>query len=185
MTEGSEIFDGAPTSRYHAALRAMHWVTAGVILAAIALGLYCANLGRGSAERQFLMDIHKSLGMTALVLIVVRIPLRAFLGHPAWRRAPPRIEQLAAHIGHSALYLLMVLMPLSGYVTSASEGRSIRWFWLFSWPNVMAENRPLGRALGTVHQYGAYIFVALLSLHLTAVLWHCFIRHDDTLERML
>jgi cytochrome b561 len=174
-----------PSHRYAGSQRLLHWVMAAVIFAALTIGLYCTFLGRGSPDRQMLMDIHKSLGMTALVLIVLRIPLRAKTGEPAWRNAPARHERIASDAAHGVLYILMLLMPLSGYITSSSEGRSVPWFGLFTWPNLFTENHPFGRLVGRVHHYGAYVFFAILGLHLAAVLWHRFVRRDDVLSRML
>jgi cytochrome b561 len=79
----------------------------------------------------------------------------------------------------------MILMPVSGYVTSSSEGRTVPWFGLFTWPDLLSENRPLGRAVGLVHHYGAYTFFALLFLHVGAAAWHKFVVHDEVLSRML
>jgi cytochrome b561 len=174
-----------PDHRYAGPQRILHWVMAAVIFAALGLGLYCSYLGRGSPDRQLLMDIHKSLGMTALMLIVLRIPLRASAREPAWRVAPARHERIASHAAHGVLYMLMLLMPLSGYITSSSEGRTVPWFGLFSWPNLLAENRPFGRFVGSIHHYGAYLFFAVLGLHLAAVVWHRFVRRDEVLSRML
>jgi cytochrome b561 len=79
----------------------------------------------------------------------------------------------------------MILMPISGYVTSALEGRTVPWFGLFTWPNLLTENRPFGRTVGVIHHYGGYTFLALLFLHLGAVVWHRLIRHDEVLSRMI
>ena len=185
MSSGSiEAIANLPI-RYHWVQRLVHWLMAIVIIAALAIGLYCSYLVPGSAERQFLLDIHKSLGMTALVLIVLRIPLRAMLGEPRRTIAPPRHERLASHMVHGTLYLLMAAMPVSGYITSASEGRSLPWFGLFNWPNLLPENRHTGRLLATVHHYGAYVFFAALSLHLAAVVWHHIVKRDEVLSRMI
>lgn len=165
--------------------RILHWTMALVIFCALGLGLYCSYLGRGSPERQFLMDLHKSLGMTALALIAIRIPVRAAAEEPGWRSRPPLHERIASRVVHVALYSLMILMPASGYVTSSSEGRSVPWFGLFNWPSLMSENRSFGRTIGAVHHYGAYAFFTLLSIHLAAVLWHRTIRRDEVLSRML
>ncbi len=156
-----------------------------VILVALAIGLYCSYLEHGSAQRQFLMDIHKSLGMTALALLVIRIPIRAAKAEPEWRHQPPLHERLASKIVHLALYALMILMPISGYITSASEGRAVPWFGLFNWPNLLVEDRPLGKMVGVVHHYGGYTFFALLFLHLGAVVWHRVVRRDEVLSRMI
>lgn len=171
--------------RYPNTQRFLHWTMALVIFGALGLGLYCSYLGRGSPERQFLMDIHKSLGMTALALLLVRIPIRAGIPEPEWQKSPAFHERIASRVVHLALYLLMMLMPISGYVTSSTEGRKVPWFGVFNWPNLLLENRPLGRVIGMVHHYGAYTFFGLLFLHLGAVVWHRVLRHDEVLSRML
>ncbi|WP_230987422.1 cytochrome b [Allorhizobium terrae] len=170
--------------RYRRSQRIMHWTMALIIICALGLGLYCSYLTRGSPERQFLLEIHKSLGMTAMVLIVLRIPLRAVYGEPKWQATPSTPVRIGAHAAHMVLYALMVLMPLSGYITSASAGRSLPWFWLFQWPNLMPADRALGRLASTIHEYGAYAFFAILGLHLAAVAWHRLIKKDEVLSRM-
>ncbi|AYD00172.1 cytochrome b [Neorhizobium sp. NCHU2750] len=174
-----------PRLRYTGAQRLLHWAMALVIIAALGLGLYCAYLGHGSPQRELLMTIHKSLGMTALVLIVLRIPIRVTSGEPGWKATPGRATRIASHAAHGILYLLMLLMPLSGYITSTSEGRTVPWFGLFTWPDLLAEDKPFGRMVGTVHKYGAYAFFTILGLHLLAVIWHRFVKRDEVLSRML
>jgi cytochrome b561 len=175
----------SPVSRYTPVQRALHWVMAVIIFVALAIGLYCSYLGHGSAQRQFLMDIHKSLGMTALALVIFRIPTLAAAREPKWRMSPPLYQRILSKVVHLSLYVLMILMPVSGYVTSSSEGRTVPWFGLFTWPDLLSENRPLGRAVGLVHHYGAYTFFALLFLHVGAAAWHKFVVHDEVLSRML
>jgi cytochrome b561 len=131
------------------------------------------------------MDIHKSLGMTAMALLIIRIPICAAAAEPDWQQMPPLHERLASKIVHFALYALMMLMPISGYITSSSEGRTVPWFGLFNWPNLLVENRPLGRMVGIVHHFGGYTFFGLLFLHLGAVVWHRIVRRDEVLARML
>ncbi|OLP45855.1 hypothetical protein BJF95_09935 [Rhizobium oryziradicis] len=155
-----------------------------IIICALGLGLYCSYLTPGLPERQFLLEIHKSLGMTALVLIVLRIPLRAVYGEPSWQAVPSIPVRIGAHAAHMALYALMVLMPVSGYITSAAAGRSLPWFWLFQWPNLITADRALGRLASTIHHYGAYTFFTILGLHLAAVAWHRLIKKDEVLSRM-
>lgn len=171
--------------RYRTPQRALHWAMAAIIIMALALGLYCSYLPHGSSNREFLLSIHKSLGMTALCLIALRFPVRAAYGQPHWRHAPSKSIAFGSHVAHAILYLLMVLMPVSGYMTSGAEGRSIPWFGLFDWPNFMRRDQDFGRAMGTVHHYGAYAFFAILALHLAAVAWHRLVRRDEVLSRML
>lgn len=74
-----------------------------VILGALTLGLYCSYLTRDSEERQFLLDILKSLGMTALALIILRIPVRVALGEPDWRARPARSIRTRSHVAPGVL----------------------------------------------------------------------------------
>jgi len=171
--------------RYRWSQRLLHWTMAAIIIAALGLGLYCSYLHHGSPQREFLMDLHKSLGMTALALVVMRISTRAAFGEPSWRTPPSKIVRAGSHLAHGVLYLLMVLMPVAGYITSGSQGRDIPWFGAFYWPNLMPANKALGHLASEVHVIGAYTFFAVLGLHLAAVAWHRLVKRDEVLSRML
>ncbi|MGL4094325.1 cytochrome b [Agrobacterium cavarae] len=171
--------------RYQPIQRFLHWTMAAMIITALGLGLYCSYLPHGSDQREFLLEIHKSLGMTALCLIVLRIPIRASSGEPAWRVPPSPLVRIASKAGHGLLYVLMLIMPVTGYMTSGSEGRSIPWFGLFSWPNFMTYSQSFGQTLSTVHDFGGYAFFAVLGLHLVAVAWHRLVKKDEVLSRMV
>ncbi len=77
-----------PRVRYHGVQRSLHWIMAAVIFGALGIGLYCSYLDHGSSQRQLLMDIHKSLGMTALALLIIRIPVRAVTSSTEGRTVP-------------------------------------------------------------------------------------------------
>ena len=185
MASIAEHIETQEEYRFSPAQRLIHWLMAAVIIAALGLGLYCSYLQPGTPLRQFLMDIHKSLGMTALVLLVIRLPLRLSLGEPAFRKPLGRLLSLASHAGHFALYGLMILMPFSGYTTSAAGGHDLPWFGLFHWPNVVPASKALDHLAGAVHKLGAYAFFAVLGIHIAAALWHHFVRKDEVLGRMM
>jgi cytochrome b561 len=184
MTSAVISTTSKPNYRYRGAQRLLHWTMAFVIICALGLGLYCSYLQPGIPERRFLLDIHKSFGMTALVLIVLRIPVRAVYGEPSWRSPPSWHIRIASHSAHMVLYLLMILMPVTGYMTSGAAGRSLPWFGLFQWPNLMPADRGLSQLAATIHEYGAYAFFVILGLHLMAVAWHRLIKKDEVLSRM-
>lgn len=175
----------ATATRYDRLQRSLHWLMALIIFTAIGIGLYCSWLVPGTPERQALLEIHKSLGLTALTLVVVRILWRLAVGAPAYVRPLGRLTHLAAGTGHLALYTLMLLMPLSGYVFSAAGGRSLPWFGLFQWPNLLPKDPALAELGRFVHGWGATAIYVVLGLHLAAVLWHRFVLKDEVLARML
>ena len=156
-----------------------------IIFAAISLGVWAACLVPGTSPRRELLDIHKSLGMTALVLVILRLAYRLIAGEPTYRKLPPLLTHLAARAGHIGLYGLMFFMPLAGYLFSAAGGYSLPWFGVFSWPRLLPLDKA-DAALGeTLHYWGAWVLGAILVLHILAVVWHVFVRRDEVLSRML
>ncbi|OBQ75492.1 cytochrome b [Mesorhizobium erdmanii] len=185
MSTVAETASDTPSPRYRPSQRILHWLMAIVIISALVIGLYCSYLEQGTALRRALLDVHKSLGMTALVLIAIRLPLRLSFGEPANRQAFGTLVHYAARCTHILLYVLMILMPLAGYATSAAGGHDLPWFGLFQWPDILPLDGPLEQAAARIHEYGAYCLYAILSLHVVAALWHHFFRRDDVLERIL
>ena len=109
-----------PAPRYDATLRTLHWAMAAIILTAIALGVVAALLPRGVSPRVEILTIHKSLGMTALVLIVLRVAWRLAVRAPPYSAALGALHRLGADAAHVALYALMIAMPVTGYVNLSS-----------------------------------------------------------------
>lgn len=163
--------------------RTFHWLMAALIVVAVPLGLYASRLTPGVAPRPALLEIHKSLGMAILLLLPLRLIWRALAGEPKWREAPTRLVRAASHGAHALIYLGMAVLPFSGYVTSAAGGHSIPFFGLFSFPVLLGKDKALASSATTIHQAIAYAFIALVVLHLAAVIWHR-LKGDETLARM-
>lgn len=185
MSITTEASATVSTTRYRPSQRILHWLMAIVIISALVIGLYCSYLTPGVPLRRALLDVHKSLGMTALVLIAIRLPFRLSLGEPAYRRPLDVFNRYAARGAHILLYALMILMPLAGYTTSAAGGHDLPWFGLFRWPNLLPLDKGLERTAAEIHEYGAYCLYTVVSLHILAALWHHFFRKDEVLQRML
>lgn len=175
----------AAAYRYDRAQRLFHWTMAAIILAAIGLGVWSAYLPPGTSPRRELLDLHKSLGTTAAVLVVFRIAYRMVAGEPPYRRplAPP--IHLAARAGHLGLYGLMILMPATGYVYSAAGGFSLPWFGLFTWPRLVPLDKALSRQGYELHYVGAWLIAGFLAAHIGAVIWHHWILRDEVASRMI
>lgn len=180
--------------RYGTVAMIFHWVIAGLIIANICLGLYFDDLPRSDPLKFQLIQLHKSIGLTVLVLSVLRLAWR--LTHPV----PPLPTdlywgvRLAARASHYLFYFLIIAIPLSGWimVSGSPLGLPTNYFHLFSWPNLwfMTElPRPqkiaLHDSLESVHNVLAWSAIVLIPLHVLAALYHQYIRRDDVLRRML
>jgi cytochrome b561 len=164
--------------------RAFHWGMAAIILAALLIGLYCSYQAPGTPLRRWLLEWHKSLGMTALALIGLRIAYRLATPTPPYAERMGRLTHAAAHGAHLLLYALMLFMPLTGYLFSGAGGYSLPWFWLFQWPRLVPLDKAIARTGEALHLYGAYALYAVVSLHILAVLWHRLVLRDGVLARM-
>ena len=157
---------------------------AAIIVTALLIGLYCSYQVPGTPLRRWLLEWHKSLGMTALVLIGFRIAYRLATRTPPYAERMGRLTHAAAHGAHLLLYALMLFMPLTGYLFSGAGGYSLPWFWLFQWPRLVPLDKAVAQTGEALHLYGAYLLYAVVSLHILAVLWHRFIKRDGVLARM-
>jgi cytochrome b561 len=155
-----------------------------MVLLAIALGLVSAYLPAGQQPRQGLLEIHKALGLTVLVLVIIRIAYRLFRGEPPYREALDPLTHRVSRLAHAALYALMLFMPLSGYIYSAAGGYSLPWFGLFHWPRLLPQDKNLSLWGEWLHDKAAWIAVGVVALHIIAVVWHVTIKRDDVLARM-
>ncbi len=168
---------------YDGAQRAFHWIMAALILPAIVIGVAAALLPRGS-PRVELLALHKSLGLSALVLGVLRIGYRLIVGAPPYAVALAPLTRAASSAAHVVLYALMIALPVSGYVNSAAGGHDVSWFGLFAWPNFAPQDKALAHAAGQAHFWFACLIGAALALHLAAVAWHGWVKRDEIFARM-
>jgi cytochrome b561 len=171
------------SAHYTATAKGLHWLMAIVLCALLALGFYMHDLPL-SPDKLKLYSWHKWAGVTAFLLVAVRLAWRATHRPPALPDSMPKIMQLASHAGHFALYLLMIAIPLSGWLMSSAKGFQTVWFGVLPIPDLLDKNRELGELLAGVHKSLNLVFVALIAGHVGAALKHHFIDHDDILKRM-
>lgn len=174
-------------AKYPVLMRSMHWLMALLIIGMLALGLYLEELPGKDPSKPLLMGLHKSFGVIALALIFVRVGIRLFSRVPALPSALSGLEQKLAHLGHLALYLLMVLVPLSGFVMSSAHPKRFG-VELFGWrlPDLPASQ--FWSHLG--HEWHGALATALMvviGLHILGVIKHRFFGKpgEDVLPRML
>jgi cytochrome b561 len=169
---------------YDPGLRTIHWLMAALIFVALPLGVWASLLPSGSGTRIEVLFFHKSIGVTVLGLVALRIVWRLTAGAPAYAEPLGKLTQVASRAGHLALYALMIAMPVSGYLGSTAGGRAVPWFGLFELPRLVAKDRLLAVAASWAHLVFAWMLAFVLAAHLGAVVWHAMIKRDSVLTRM-
>ena len=165
--------------------QALHWTIALLVLVMAAIGLSLDELPR-SPRWFWVYDLHKSIGLLVLALVVVRLAWRLFAGAPPPVPGLPRIQRIAAGATHWLLYLLILAMPLSGWLYDSASGlRPLRWFGQFAVPKLVAPDEALAGEFHDIHETLFTILIAVVLLHVAAALWHHVFRGDATLARML
>lgn len=170
--------------RYGAIAQLFHWVVVGLIVTQFVLAERAEGLPRGMKLINTLA-LHKSIGMTVLVLAVARLAWRWMNPVPSDPLNTPKWQHMAAKISHTALYVLIFVIPLSGWIASSARNFSVSWFGLFTWPNLVEPSEAAFKFFQAAHEIlaGALFVVALL--HVAAALKHHFIDKDNILRRML
>jgi cytochrome b561 len=164
-------------------LRGLHWLMAAVIVAAWALGVRSGAFegpARGAA-----IGLHIAVASSVLLLAPLRVLMRLAGGVPALPAAMGGAARLAAHGVHVGLYVLMLALPMSGWLAVNSAGRPVSLMGFIDLPTLMAKNQALHERVETLHVALAWILAALVVLHVLAALKHHFIDRDDVLVRML
>lgn len=167
--------------RYSTGAIVLHWTVAALVLVNLFVGLFHESLLEGVR----VMPLHKSIGVTVLVLSVLRLAWR--LAH----RPPPLPEGMAAWEKalakgvHWTFYLLLLALPLTGWIFSSDPGRPrpFGWFGLFELP-LLPVGRGVAAAAHETHEIFGLLMAALVVLHIAAALRHHFIRRDNALARM-
>jgi cytochrome b561 len=170
--------------RYTRTAMLLHWLIALLILCLLALGIYMAGLPL-SPQKLKLYSYHKWAGITVLTLVLLRVLWRLSHQPPPLPATQARWQQLAAHGGHIALYVLMLAAPLTGWLMSSALGFPVVWFGVLPLPDLIGKDKELGELLKLVHKFLNYSFLLLIAGHILAALKHQWFDRDGTLSRML
>lgn len=171
-------------ARWGAVAQGFHWVMAALVFTLIPLGLIATEMGFSKAKLE-VFGWHKSIGLLVLALVVLRIAWRLANTTPSHPPGTPRYQLIGASAVHLAIYALLVLMPLSGWVINSAADFPFKVFWLIPLPDIVAKSEATKELFETVHGTMAWVLITLLVLHIGAALHHHFIRRNDTLRRML
>ena len=180
---GARLNEGRPQT-YSAAQQALHWATALLIVTLVPVGLTMTRLGEGSVTNT-LYELHKSFGLTVFALAIARIVLRLVRGAPPLVPGLPWWQRAAAHGSHIALYILIVLVPLSGWAATSACCAPVNWFWTVPLSLPVEGGMEAAKGIFQVHRALAFTLSAIVLIHVGAALHHHLIRRDATLRRML
>ncbi|NVK21266.1 MAG: cytochrome b [Kangiellaceae bacterium] len=173
--------------KYSLTMRILHWLMAIMILGLIAVGWYMQGIPDEDPNKYNLYPWHKSFGVTLLVLVIIRFFVRLFSDVPAPPKALAGWEKTLSKITHVVLYLLMLLVPLSGLMMSDYAGFGVAWFGI-ELPEFLADNEQRAVTLHSIHSIIPYVLLGLVILHLAGAIKHRFFDKNsetDVLKRML
>lgn len=170
--------------RYGAVAQLLHWLIVGLIITQFVLASQADDLPLGPAKVAVLAQ-HKSFGLTIFMLAVLRLLWRLTNPVPRLPSTTPAWQRIAAHVSHIALYGLILVTPLFGWMMSSARNFPVSWFGLFTFPDLVQPDRARYELFHEIHEALATSLLVIAVLHAAAALKHHFIDRDDVLRRML
>ncbi|MBT9517486.1 MAG: cytochrome b [Methyloversatilis discipulorum] len=170
--------------RYTRTAMSLHWLIALMLFGMFGFGLYMVELPLSPQKLKF-YSYHKWAGVTVFLLVLARLAWRITHRPPALPADIPAWQVTAAKAGHHLLYLLMVIVPLSGWLMSSAKGFQTVWFGVLPLPDLLSKDEALGEALLLTHRLLNWFFMLVVAGHVLAALKHHFIDRDGLLSRML
>jgi cytochrome b561 len=162
--------------------RLLHWLMAACILSMLFIGV--GMVSTIMPKYLTLVSIHKPLGIAILVLALIRLALRLRYGAPPLPADLPEPMKLAAEASHYALYALMIGMPLLGWGMLSAAAYPVVLFGGWHLPAILPLSDSLHALLWSAHFYLAFVFFALILLHVAAALFHALVRRDGVFQAM-
>ncbi|WP_243042271.1 cytochrome b [Dyella sedimenti] len=167
---------------FHPLARLLHWLMAVLILAMLFVGV--GMVSTVSEKHQWLLALHRPLGITLLVLVVIRLVVRLRFRPPALPRDMPFPMRFLAHASHWLLYGLMLAMPLIGWAMLSAGGYPVMLGSALHLPPILPANGLAFAWLREAHRYLAYLLFLTILGHMAAALYHGLIRRDEVLPSM-
>ncbi len=171
---------------------AFHWLMAALLIGLLVLGKYMHGLELADPNKFLLYQLHKSLGLTALVLVALRLGWRIINPTPRLPTALSQWQKAGAHLSHLALYALMFAIPLSGWLMASASPLGIPTFYfsLFQVPHLpvpglLGDAATAEETMKGVHDLLGNLLILVIIAHVTAALKHHFLDRDDIFTRMV
>ncbi|PSS59322.1 cytochrome b [Pseudomonas sp. BBP2017] len=173
-----------PQARYSGLSITLHWLMLVLLAAVYALIELRGLFPKDSVERNLMKDLHFMLGLTVFVLVWLRLALRLGRPTPPIIPAPAAWQTGLAHLMHLALYLLMIGLPIAGWLILSAANKPIP-FYGFELPALIAPDPDMAKFIKGWHERIGNWGYWLIGLHALAGLYHHYVQRDNTLVRML
>ncbi len=160
----------------------LHWL---IFILITAQFYFVWSLSENSPLTGPYIMLHKSVGMTLLILGILFFIWHIFNVKPLPPETQPRWQYIISKAVHHTLFLLIMLMPIIGYLLTCADGKPINFFGLFTIPCLISANEHLGGIMFLAHETLAFVILFLVGVHILAALYHHFIYKDNVLKRML
>jgi cytochrome b561 len=174
----------SPEDRYTTTAIALHWLIFALIACGFTLALYMVDLPLSPQKLKY-FAWHKWIGITVFLLALARVAWRSTHRAPALPASTPAWQRRAASAMHGALYALIVVIPVTGWLYSSAAGVPTVYLGVMALPDLVAKDKALAELLKSVHLTLNYSLLVLVVLHIAAALQHHFIVRDEVLARML
>ncbi len=171
--------------RYNNVAVALHWVVAVLVLVMIGLGIYMTDIPRGTPDRSFFYNLHKSIGLTTGIIVLLRLWWRKKHPPPPLPASMPAWQVTASNISHALLYTCLIMMPIAGFSASQFTKYGVTYFGLFKIPPMASPQAVIYDLFQGVHENTAYVLMVLVVVHVLAALQHLFVKKDGIFQRML
>ena len=172
------------TTRYGAVAQGFHWLVALLVIGMLAMGLWMDGLKAGP-DKLNIYALHKSVGITVLALVVLRLIWKLSNPHPQALPTHQQWEKFLAKLVHVFLYFAIIGMPLSGWIMSSAKGFPVSVFGWFTLPDLVEPSKDIGKLAKEFHELTAFALIGAIVLHFVGAMKHNVIDKDGTLRWIL
>jgi cytochrome b561 len=162
----------------------LHWLIVVLIVVMAYLGLTMTDLPNNPYKIR-LYALHKSIGLSLLALVILRLLWRRYTGAPRPLPGIPAWQERVASLTHFALYVLLLAIPLTGWIFNSAAGFPMQWFGVVNLPALTGRSTALRELSGSWHELLFWALIVLALVHAAAAIYHHLFQHDATLARML
>lgn len=176
---------GAPSVRvYSPSAKALHWLIVVLVAIQFVTAFLMPDIGPRTPPST-VIELHFSFGVTILAVMAIRFVHRLLYPVPLEASAAPAWERLLAKTTHRLIYLILLVSPELGWASASAHRLPVSLFGIVELPAIAAPKAHWALVAGDIHMLAMWTLLVLVGLHAAAALYHHFVRHDDTLRRML